>query len=343
MRRRIGRTELFTLASALVALGALVGNLHAADAKPEAELLDVKRIWDEGRHNAFTDLTRFKDMWYVAFREARSHAVPSVGQEGGKIRVLRSEDGQQWESAVLLDGGEGQDLRDPHLSVTPDGRLMVNGAAAPHEPPKNRRQSYVWFSEDGEEFSEGHPVADPNMWLWSVTWHDGTCYGIGYSTMKNKFARLYKSETGKVFETLVDDLGIEKYPNESALVFTEDDTGYCLLRRGGTGLLGTAQPPYTDWDWKDLGVPVGGPEMIRLPNGHFVAAVRLYDGKVRTSLCWIDPEEGTLSEFLKLPSGGDTSYPGMVWHDGKLWISYYSSHEKKTSIYIAQVKFDAEN
>jgi len=53
---------------------------------------------------------------------------------------------------------------------------------------------------------------------------------------------------------------------------------------------------------------------------------------------WLDPQAGTLTEFLKLPSGGDTSYPGLVWHDGLLWVSYYSSHEGKTSVYLAKVK-----
>ncbi|MCX6997364.1 MAG: hypothetical protein NTV49_09825, partial [Kiritimatiellaeota bacterium] len=33
-----------------------------------------------------------------------------------------------------------------------------------------------------------------------------------------------------------------------------------------------------------------------------------------------------------------TSYAGMVWHDGRLWVSYYSSHEKRrTGVYIAEV------
>ncbi|OQB35591.1 MAG: hypothetical protein BWY09_02248 [Candidatus Hydrogenedentes bacterium ADurb.Bin179] len=41
---------------------------------------------------------------------------------------------------------------------------------------------------------------------------------------------------------------------------------------------------------------------------------------------------------LELPSGGDTSYPGLVWYDGLLWVSYYASHEGKTSIYLAKVK-----
>ncbi len=43
---------------------------------------------------------------------------------------------------------------------------------------------------------------------------------------------------------------------------------------------------------------------------------------------------------LVLPSGGDNSYPGMVWHDGLLWMSYYSSHEDKTNVYLAKIKVD---
>ena len=78
--------------------------------------------------------------------------------------------------------------------------------------------------------------------------------------------------------------------------------------------------------------------MIRLPDGRIVAAVRLIEGGVRTSLCWLDPDKGTLKEFLKLPSGGDTSYAGLAWHDELLWVSYYSSHEDKTSIYFAKVQ-----
>ena len=50
------------------------------------------------------------------------------------------------------------------------------------------------------------------------------------------------------------------------------------------------------------------------------------------------PKSGTLTPALKLPSSGDTSYAGMVWHDERLWVSYYSSHEGKTSIYVAKVK-----
>ena len=48
----------------------------------------------------------------------------------------------------------------------------------------------------------------------------------------------------------------------------------------------------------------------------------------------------TFKHVLELPSGGDTSYPGMVWHKNELWMSYYSSHEaQKTSVFLARIAF----
>jgi len=156
--------------------------------------------------------------------------------------------------------------------------------------------------------------------------------------------RLYSSTDGKTFETLVENLNIDGYPNETSIVF-KGDTAFCLLRRDGenkTGLLGISVPPYLKWEWKDLGVRIGGPQMILLPDGRFLAAVRLYKTDswhpARTSLCWFDPWSGKLSEVLTLPSGGDTSYAGLVFHAGLLWVSYYSSHEEKTAIYLAKVE-----
>ena len=69
----------------------------------------------------------------------------------------------------------------------------------------------------------------------------------------------------------------------------------------------------------------------------WLGAGRLYDGKVRTSLFWIDFDSAKISEALALPSGGDTSYPGLVWDKGELLVSYYSSHEGKANIYLARV------
>ena len=103
-------------------------------------------------------------------------------------------------------------------------------------------------------------------------------------------------------------------------------------------MLGRTAAPYTEWKWTDLGVFLGGPNFFRTPRGEWIAVGRLLDGGARTSVLWLDVEHSAMTELATLPSGGDTSYPGLVWHDDMLWISYYSSHEARTSIYLAKVK-----
>src|SRR5581483_7144093 len=95
--------------------------LARADGPPKAELVEVRKIWEQAPHNAFTDLIRFRNRWYCAFREGAAHA------EGeGKLRVLTSTDGEQWEAVALI-AEPGRDLRDAKLSITPAGQLMLNG------------------------------------------------------------------------------------------------------------------------------------------------------------------------------------------------------------------------
>lgn len=301
------------------------------------QLVESRRIWDKAPHNAFTDLIRFNDRWYCVFREGKGHVSPD-----GALRVISSLDGEQWESAALITSANS-DLRDAKITVTPDGRLMLAGAEAMNKPVTHKHQSLVWFSEDGRNWTNKHEVGNRDSWLWRITWHRDKCYGWGYGCRNdNRGIRLFDSSDGESFDTLVEKANVEgTYPNETSMVFLPDDTCYCLLRQDGTpnsGYVGKSKPPYTEWNWKALGVRIGGPHMIRLPDGRFIAVVRLYDSPVRSSVCWLDPEKGTLTEALGLPSGGDTSYAGVVWHDGLLWISYYSSHEGRTAIYLAKVR-----
>lgn len=300
-----------------------------------AQLIDLRKIWDQASHNALTDLIRFRNLWYCVFREGTDHTLPD-----GQIRILISGDGLTWKPGALL-SLPGTDLRDPKITITPDGRLMLNAAAAYDPPVPKRHQSLVWFSQDGTQWSTPVEVGDPNFWLWRVTWHQGVAYGIGYSTVDQTGIRLYSSRDGARFDRLADKLFEEGFPNEATIVFQEDHTALCLLRRDGgdaTAKLGGARPPYKEWDWKDLGIRVGGPHLLFLPDGHLVAAVRRYGKKNWTSLNWLDPIAGELREFLALPSGGDTSYAGLYWHENILWVSYYSSHEQRTSVYLAKLK-----
>ncbi len=313
----------------------------------EAEVVSVQRIWDQASHSAFTDLVRFKEAWYCTFREGESHVSAD-----GSIRVISSADGESWSSTAHFPLEPGRDLRDPKLVVTPDGRLMLLGFDVGRlDEDKREVFSFVSFSSDGSSWSELERVAEADVFLWRVTWHKGVAYGVGYTDRRvhshrpdqSEFARLYRSDDGVKFDPYVNYMFERGSPSEASIIFLEDETALCLLRRDGksqSAQIGTSTPPYSLWHWKDLSVYIGGPDLISLPDGRLVASgrLRLSEKERRTALWWLDPEAGKVTEFLQLPSGGDTSYPRMVFHEGLLWISYYSSHEDKTSIYLAKVR-----
>lgn len=300
--------------------------------RPQVKRTRARRIWQHGAHNAFTDLCLFQGQYYCVFREATAHISPD-----GALRILQSKDGQRWRSVALIQSNIA-DLRDGKLVVTPDGRLQLLGAGALHDRTVYSYQSYVWFSADGEHWSDAIEVGEPNVWLWRLTWHQGCAWAIGYKCGGgNRLVRLYRSDDGVNFSVWVQVLNDQGYPNESALLFLPDERAVCLLRRDPhQALLGIASPPYFDWQWRALNCRVGGPQCLQLPDGRIMAAVRLYDGRVRTSLAVLDLDNATLSEVLQFPSAGDTSYAGMVWHQGRLAVSYYSSHQGRSAIYFSR-------
>jgi hypothetical protein len=320
----------------------------------EPEVVSVEKIWDKGAHNAFTDLTRWRDKWYCTFREADGH----VGGDG-KLRVLESADGKTWASVALV-AEAGIDLRDPKFSVTPDDRLMIVAGGSVYEGKTLKgRQPRVTFSKDARDWTAPQRVLTEGEWLWRVTWHGGKCYGTTYdintrTTPGAKEAaatgkappgpadwklKLVVSTDGVKYD-LVTHLDVPGHPNETTVRFLPDGEMVALARReGGTtfGWIGRSKAPYKEWSWKETKYRFGGPNFIQLPDGSLWAGGRSYPGGAKMILARMTADGG-YDPALTLPSGGDTSYPGMVWHDGLLWVSYYSSHEGKTSIYLAKVK-----
>lgn len=332
------RTFASPLLGMLVIIAVVSGRASSscAEAPLTVELVSVAKVWDAGKHNAFTDLLRHNQRWYCVFREGDGHVSAN-----GTVRVLTSKDGEQWESLAQLSSADG-DLRDPKICATPAGKLMLSTVLWTPKDEAKKHQSRVYFSDDGQTWDGPHEMGDQDFWLWRTSWHDGVAYNVGYGTNKQKLVRLYSSKEGRDFTSLVDDLGVKNdQPNEATLAW-DISTGnaLCLLRceKPAIAQLGTAAPPYKEWKWQPLDQMLGGPNLIRHESGAWLAAGRIYQPTAHTSVCWLDTENHKLVELAKLPSGGDTSYPGLAWHDGLLWMSYYSSHEGKASIYLAKLK-----
>lgn len=297
----------------------------------KAKLLSVKRIWDQAIHNGLTDLIFFEGKFLCAFREADEHA----GGADGQIRILSSSDGKEWVSVSLI-SSRGVDLRDPMLSVMPDGRLMLTMGGSIYIKGKFKGcYPSVTFSQNGVDWEAVKKIDLPLEWIWRVSWYQGVGYGISYG----KKLKLYKTTNGLDY-SLVAHLNVGKSPSEATIRFMNDGTMVALLRRDGPGWIGHAAPPYTHWKWHETLYRVGGPNFLVLEDQKMWAGSRYhhYIRRKRTPFTGLYRMDLTSLELeLVLPSGGDTSYPGMVYHNGLLYMSYYSSHEEKSMIYFATI------
>jgi len=317
-------------------------------AQEQAQIVSVQKIWDKGKHNAFTDLTRFQNLFYCAFREADDH----VGGDG-KIRILISSTGDNWVNYAEI-AEKGTDLRDPKLQVTPDGKrlyLLCGGSIyGGTKDLKGRRPRYS-TTTDGKVWTPTQKLLAEGDWLWRCTVNpaDQKFYGVAYNIYPTTGGpkseaewslKSYTSTDGSVWQ-LSSLMQVPGQPNETTLRFLKDGTALALVRREAgdkRGYLGSATAPYRDWKWTPLPVVVQGQNFIELPDGSLVAGSRGLGATPGAHMILFKMIQGSLTPILELPSGGDCSYPGLIWHEGHLWVSYYSSHEGKASIYIAKVR-----
>ncbi|MBM3774229.1 MAG: hypothetical protein FJW37_03615, partial [Acidobacteria bacterium] len=293
----------------------------------QPEIVSVKKIWDAGPHNAFTDLIRFEDRWFCTFREAEAHVSGD-----GKLRVLVSSDGENWSSAALLTES-GRDLRDPKFSIAPEpsgsspgpsagargpGRLMIVAGGSVYEGTTLKgRHPRVFFSRDGREWSPPRPILAEGDWLWRATWREGVAYGVsyGYAPDGSYAAALFSAANGVDYKKVADfDV---PGANEVTLRFLPSGEMLALVRRDNgdrLGWIGASFPPYKEWKWQPTQHRLGGPNFIRLPDGRLWAGSREYKPEgTRTAIALMTRD--LYQPVLTLPSAGDSSYPGLVWHD----------------------------
>lgn len=316
-------------------------SIQSEQAMCASDELNVTCIWNEAEHSAFTDLIRFNERWLVCFREADTHAC---GRDG-ILRVIVSDDGNQWETATTF-GLEGWDLRDPHFCQTSDGRLMLSCAGRIFRDGQFQTlQSFCAFSSDGYQWSALQETGPREHWFWRVVWVDGVAYSWVREQNLHGVSgpqpfRLFRSNDGIEWELIAEREG----GNEASIVMGSDGIMRVWLR-GWNSLIGESRFPFTDWSWSQTGYFAGGPHLIELSDGRIIAGARLYrhpdpeNGHKDPFMLFYEFERATktLRPILELPSGGDCTYPGLVEHEGELWVSYYSGHEGKSSVYLARL------
>ena len=292
----------------------------------EIRVTRARRIYSDGKHNAFTGITGFAGKTYVTFRSATTHVSPD-----GSVKVIASTDADAWD-LVAESVEPGSDLRDPKIVAFQDALFVYTGSTQEGKG----RQSQVFASTDGVTFGERRPAAGipEDHWLWWVKPFDNVLYGAAYGTGQRPCtAALYKSTDGLAWDHVCD------FPvpgNEVSFDFDSDGKLWALAREdtyGSVPALCTAAAPYTSFDSvRRLPIRLQGPMLARLGGGCAIACRQWNPPgrrNLRTDLFWL-PDGRDLQLVRSLPSGGDTSYAG--WLDvaeGAALLSYYSSHEHK--------------
>lgn len=307
----------------------------------------IKKIGNKAQHNAFVDLCEFNQQLFCCYREAENHVSAD-----GIIRILTLD----FAGNILHSNRiaiANTDLRDPKITITPDGNILLIAYArqtSKHNQTIGTR-NLTWVSQTGQSWSAAKEFADRGWWLWRIRWHKNKAYGFSYNRKQNAI-HLYSGNPRRSFHlhqpfALSLDKHKKGYPNESDLVFN-DDKAFALVRRDAdsySAQLGHSTFPYKKWNWIDLGRYIGGPVMLRLDNDFALVAGRIVKhGRLVTGLLKMKLSNGELEELLILPSAGDNSYPGLVFKESLLYVSYYSSHEdNKSCIYLAEIKIDSLN
>jgi hypothetical protein len=326
----------------------------AATAGAETTLVEQVKAYGDGKHNAFTDLVRWHDAYYLCFRHGAGHLSMD-----GEIRVMRSADLKTWEPCGTLD--TLADDRDPHFAVTDKTLYVFFGvwdlvhATDNGVPGRGRLRSHFASTEDGNTWSKVQGVYEPDYWLWRVRAHAGTFYSVGYYLKWPSFtageARLLKSEDALNW-TLVSVITKDRLPDEADIRFHPDDSLELIMRncdKAGDSMWLKSDPGQTQWRRKDLGVVIHCPVICEWKDRCFVAGRGRDDKGANTSL-W-EMKGDTVEHLITLPSGGDTAYPGLIIPDDAkdsghpvFAVSWYSQHERaenapdEASIYVGRIE-----
>lgn len=118
---------------------------------PAIEIISVRQIFNDGNHNAFTDLCQWNGEFYTAFRSSPSGHDTS---DDASIVILGSADGVQWRE-VHRCRVAGWDLRDPHFLILQNRLHVLCGAGfAQGQVDLYRYESFMFETPDGVNWTQ---------------------------------------------------------------------------------------------------------------------------------------------------------------------------------------------
>jgi len=312
----------------------MVASVQAADpAEQLVQPLEVRKLYADGKHNAFTALVRFQDRFWLAFRSATAH-----NSADGEIVLLESADAQSWRESVRVN--VAPDDRDPQFLVA-GKRLLL------YVPGMSGREltTYAVHTEDGKTWSQPQAVYQPQFILWKPLEFARRFYAGAHkkdevSGGKGREVHLVVSDDGLDWKR-ISTVRAGNWESETTLHFEPTGHLVAFLRQkyaSPTCQILESDPPYQQWTPRPAGVPhLSGHSAHTFRAVTYVLSRTMDYATRNTGTMIYTYTGGQLRPYCELPSGGDCSYAEAVERGDEMLVSYYSSHEGTTNVYLARV------
>ena len=217
----------------------------------------IKVIHDDGRHNAFTTMVRWRNKYWLVFRKATHHR--SVD---GRIMIMNSVDLENWSDPVCVIDTHIDD-RDPTVYVW-DDQLFVASLSLARDWTEGVASfdkliiSYFSQSSDGVDWTEPRPLTPEDHTLWWTCRGEDRVFGSVQvrpsvtTTERRCRAELWESVNGTDWKK-VSVISQAHEPNEVAMVPTEQGSLLAFVRHEDKAPYNRpeiliSEPPFQKWE-----------------------------------------------------------------------------------------------
>jgi hypothetical protein len=337
----------------LLAVLVLLGYWYLRPNRARVDQNVVVETWDianDDQHNSNTDMIEWQGQFYLAYVSSPYH----FGNDASVMHIKRSNDlGHTWEELSTFNP-ENDDIRDPKFIVI-ENRLFlyalknVSFVAEPYI-------TVYSYTDDGKNWAKFETIPGLDGWLfWRPKTQDGEAFYNAAYWWEHGKSVLLKSNDGIDWE-IVSTINEGERNDETEIEFLSDGRMLATARleyayyadgafgdKRGATLITVSEPPYENWTelTQSLVARLDGPYLFSYHDR--VYAVGRYQpdlgksgpltdqgsifSRKRTALYEVHLDG--LEYLTDLPSGGDTSYEGVILTGDTAYISYYTSPTKK--------------
>lgn len=334
--------------------------LRPNSANIDASIVSESWVAVTGQHNSNTDLIYWNktNLMYLIHDKRPFH----FGSGDPRLILWSSTDAHNWEYLTNF-SVEGNDIRDPKFAIIGDRLFLyalknVGVIADPY-------QTIYTYTDDGITWTPFQEIAQPGWLFWRPKTYDNiTLYVPAYWHEHGQSILL--NSTDGINWNIVATIHVGEANDETAIEFLSDGRMICTGRLEGKAdtLFGSSNAstfiaissyPYTDWTnkIKSRVTRLDGPVLFKYeekifaigrdqvgPRTYFTELGSIFSRK-RTSVFVVNQTSG-LTYLTDLPSGGDTSYAGVIMNGSELYVSYYTSDITKDYSWILGMISDSD-